>query len=326
MGEKKDTDGKYQLLGLLSNYPYRSENYGLNFIEIRSSLVSYSAISASAISADGKYMIMADNDTGQVYVSSDRGVTWVMVMYLSPENSPLQTKCVAAMSADGRYQAVAYKGAVLKSTNYGDTWQDITNPNLTDTQVTAIAISSDGRYQLMATNGSFVYHSTDYGSSWQQIGYFGLSDLRSIAISADGKYIVAVENVSGSSGGVFRSTDYGVTWTKILGNASSYGVPYLSSTMSADGRYHTLLASSLSVSPSQIYRSVDYGVTWRLTSVPGITNLYNMERVAMSRSGKYQFIGTRSKRLLKSSNYGETWEYLDISNLNGTNILGFSTT
>ena len=109
----------------------------------------------------------------------------------------------------------------------------------------------------------------------------------------DGKYQTAVSN-----GFIYRSVNFGRTWTQVGTSATWNSVA-----MSSDGKYQTAVAS-----PGYIYRSTDYGQTW--TQV-GTSARWNS--VAMSSDGKYQAASIYDGYIYRSTDYGQTWTQVGIS-------------
>jgi photosystem II stability/assembly factor-like uncharacterized protein len=139
------------------------------------------------------------------------------------------------LQIDPKDPAVLYVGAatggIWKSTNKGVTWKDIfgTQP---DNTFGALAIfAGDSRIIWAGTGennnrqssswGGGVYRSTDAGDSWT---YLGLHDTRAIGrvvlhpTAPAVAYVAAVGNLwrENPERGVFKTTDAGRTWAKVL--------------------------------------------------------------------------------------------------------------
>jgi photosystem II stability/assembly factor-like uncharacterized protein len=125
-------------------------------------------------------------------------------------------------------------GGIWKSTDYGVTWQNISDGTLPSASpsVGAIAVApsdpkilyagmgeSDIRTDVIPGDG--IFKSTDAGKTWQ---YMGLADTHSISNivvdpkNADIVYASSMGHVfkANPERGVFKSTDGGKTWKKIL--------------------------------------------------------------------------------------------------------------
>lgn len=108
--------------------------------------------------------------------------------------------------------------ALVKSTNGGEFWTDITPPGLYNNLLYGVAVSHlDHNLVFVCTDGNGVIRSTDGGESWMEINE-GISSASSRAQS------VAVDSATGiiylgwHSGGMYRSTNNGDSWEKISYN------------------------------------------------------------------------------------------------------------
>lgn len=160
----------------------------------------------------------------------------------------------------------------------------------------SVAVSSDGRYQIVAVNNfasstaGYIYSSNDYGNTWTPRITDTTRTWLGVAISADGKYQVACHY----GGYIYISNDYGNTW-----NAKDSIRNWLSIAISSDGKYQT------AVSATGVYISNNYGNTWT-----GILININYVSIAMSSDGKYQYLTLDAGvggSIFRSSDYGNTW-------------------
>ena len=158
----------------------------------------------------------------------------------------------------------------------------------------------------------------------------------SVAMSSNGQYQTAVVN----GGYIYRSNDYGVTWSQVSSydySIVNYPIGWLSVAMSANGQYQSVggdntyiyisndygvtwtqgtsfvcrsIAMSsngqyqTAVTSSYIYRSIDFGVTWNQATSGSVQNLYS---VAMSSDGKYQTTVEYGNYIYRSTDFGVTW-------------------
>src|SRR5262249_7888802 len=97
------------------------------------------------------------------------------------------------------------------------------------------------------------------GYTWTSRTTPGLKSWTSIASSADGKKLAAVERNSDT---VWTSSDAGATWTSH--SSGSLGFEYITS--SADG---THLVAMEETNPGDLWTSSDSGVTWTNRSTAG---------------------------------------------------------
>src|ERR1051326_1338998 len=184
-------------------------------------------------------------------------------------------------------------GGVWKSTDGGLTWRPLTD-KVKDMapSIGAIAVApSDSNVIYAGTgeacirgdiiNGNGVYKSVDAGKTWT---YSGLKETRTIGRIAvnpknpDIAYVAALGHVFGANAerGIYRTTDGGKNWTKVLyKDENSGGID-----LSMDPNNSNVIFASLwqarrtpwgmdSGGPgSGLYRSTDGGTTWKhLTGV-----------------------------------------------------------
>ncbi|HKK46915.1 MAG TPA: hypothetical protein VJ964_15415, partial [Balneolaceae bacterium] len=138
------------------------------------------------------------------------------------------------------YMGSAAAGGVWRTTDYGHSWTNLTDgAGFKSTAIGAIEVAdSDTSIIYVGTGsssiranvatGSGMYKSTDAGKTWQHIG---LDDAGQIgAIKVDPRdpnrvYVAALGHPFGKNKqrGVFRSTDGGQSWDKVLFTSDSTG-------------------------------------------------------------------------------------------------------
>jgi hypothetical protein len=145
-----------------------------------------------------------------------------------------------------------------------------------DLPIAQSAMSYSGQYAIVAAGSfsspyadGFIYVSNNYGAftSWQVKGSL-YDSWSTVSISGNGQYMIAGSyNVGGK---VYKSTNYGVTWTEITNLPwdtyyTGHGV-FTGSAISNTGQYQWLTTglNSRSNCVSQLFRSTDYGATWSL--------------------------------------------------------------
>ena len=149
------------------------------------------------------------------------------------------------------------------------------------------------------------------GENWSIIRNVNQS-WRSIAISSDGKYIIAADSSSFTSS-LYKSNDYGTRWETIGPVRQWVGVA-----MSSDGKHIAAIARN-GAGFSEIFISNNYGDTWTPTyTFVGQIGGNTGKGVAMSSDGKFITalgIGNNSTnaRLAVSNNYGNTWTLAGIT-------------
>ena len=182
---------------------------------------------------------------GFVFVSDDYGVNWYKTALFGYWQK-------VATSDDGRYMlAVEYYGKAYRSSNYGQTWTQITNfpfpapfnPGgflpLQTLNFRGAALSDNGQYQVICTAEDFygndtfgfqyffntIFVSNDYGATWAARSVETNQDgvYNAVAISANGQTVLAARGRSVIGvGTVVRSTNYGVNWS-VLSSTEAAG-------------------------------------------------------------------------------------------------------
>lgn len=286
--------------------------------------------SCIAMSSDGKYQFGVQSTyNGQSFLSSDYGITWTLVQYLT-DRKFIGNLISTGISSDGKYIAIAQKnGFIAKSGDYGVTWSIYetfinTNP-LKGPRILNISkdwrginVSGTGQYMVAVSYlddpdiGGFIYRSSDYGQSWGDYTQYDSSVPRfynGIAISYTGQIqtIIISANSVESTGEFYTSSylqsfDYGVTWTQPtnIGINSIICAMSVNPDPSLDGKYQYICEYG----GTGIYASSDYGTSWK--NVITDSNIWTY--IATSADGKYVYCSCYLYFYAVSDDYGDTWK------------------
>lgn len=199
-------------------------------------------------------------------------------------------------------------GGVWKTMNAGQAWFNISDSFFTTGSIGAIAVSEAdpnvvfvgaGEHAprgVMTSYGDGVYKSTDAGRTWKKMGLELTRHIAGIAIhpkDPDIVYVAAQGALHGPSAerGVYKSTDGGQTWNKVLYVDPNTGCSEISLDMNnprvlyaAMWDHRRLPWEVRSGGPgSGLYKSVDEGKTWtRLTK--GLPEKMGKMSIAVSRA------------------------------------------
>ncbi len=126
-------------------------------------------------------------------------------------------------------------GGVWKTENSGRTWYPISDEGIPIGSIGAIAVAPSnaniiyvgtGESDIRSQNsyGIGMFKSTDAGKTWRHIGLEGTRQIGRVVVDptdANRAYVAALGHIytSNPERGVFRTTDGGATWNKILFNA-----------------------------------------------------------------------------------------------------------
>jgi hypothetical protein len=165
----------------------------------------------------------------------------------------------------------------------------------TAAQPQQIRMSADGKYQLItdyrANTNAKVYLSANTGVTWTTTNLTPNHITRCVgcAVNATGEIMfVCVDGISTGQGGIYRSQDFGATWTRVLTAPAS---PHLRVSCDATGRYVAVGRGT------NVQTSRDYGTTWK------VVNVANNLSVSVSPDGQYAWFGQLDGSLYYSSSF-----------------------
>ena len=234
------------------------------------------------------------------------------------------------------WYVVASSGGVWKTTNSGVTWQSIFD-SYGSYSIGCIAIDPSDRFTIWVGSGENnsqrsvgygdgVYKSIDGGQSFTRVGLENSEHIGKIVIHPKDPNTVFVAAQgplwkSGGERGLYKTTDGGKTWTRILQVSEETGInevqldptnPNIMYASAYQRRRHTW--TLIDGGPeSGVYKSADGGATWKTInrSLPGgdkgriglaispinPETIYAIVEAAEGQSGFY-----------RSANRGESWE------------------
>ena len=251
---------------------------------------------------------------------------------------------------------VSAENEIVRSTDQGNSW---TGPILKLPDGSGdICLTNDPKYGYVYAgvrngSGGGVYVSKDYGNNWTPVGLTqkSISDI----IVDTGGVVVAACNSWNTDGYLFRSTDFGATWSTCFGITFSSGFLCLSkdkhnaiytATMNPSNAYQTWLYKSIDEGNSWInistyhwnqvlgigcdttgdllvngagwlYLSKDSGKTWTEVLAPQATGTYNYPIV----TNKYNYLYASLDFLYRSTDRGTTWTNEGISEHYGMGLI-----
>lgn len=144
-------------------------------------------------------------------------------------------RSLGASGSPGRpfeYYFGATGGGLWKTTDGGQEWAAVTDGQISSSSIGAVAVAETnpdivyiggGETQLRGsiTQGDGVYKTTDGGKTWRHLGLKETQAIARIRVhptNPDIVYVAALGHPYGDNEerGVFRSTDGGITWKKVL--------------------------------------------------------------------------------------------------------------
>ncbi len=229
-------------------------------------------------------------------------------------------------------------GGVWKTEDAGQHWKNISDGYFNTGSVGAVAVSASdpnvvyvgmGEHAprgVMTSYGDGVYKSTDAGKTWKHVGLKETQHIARIIIhpkNPDIVYVAAQGQLHGNNPerGIFKSTDGGATWTKVLYVDDRTGCAELSMDLSdpnilyaAMWEHQRLPWKVISGGPgSGLYKSMDGGNTWT-EMTEGLPEEKGKMAIAVCQSNPqkvYALIESDSEQekggLFVSDNAGKSW-------------------
>lgn len=236
------------------------------------------------------------------------------------------------------YYMTTTGGGVWKTTDAGHSWKNISDGYFKTGSVGAIAVSESdpnivyvgmGEHAprgVMTSYGDGVYKSTDAGKTWEKMGLDLTRHIANIAIhptNPDVVFVAAQGALHGPSAerGVYKSTDGGQSWSKVLFVDNNTGCADLKMDMTnprilyaAMWDHRRLPWQVVSGGPgSGLYKSTNGGETWKKIQT-GLPKELGKMGVSVSRSNPdkvYAIVESDTEKdqggLFVSNNGGEKW-------------------
>jgi hypothetical protein len=188
--------------GRASSQVLISNDFGLSWSTSRPTGYECWDACALDISSDGTKIYLINYGAG-VYVSSNSGTSWTQT------NSNRYNFTSVASSSSGQYVLVSEElnNKLYLSSDYGQTWINLSAANSFNTNWVSVDISDDGQKLVATGYGNYVYTSSNGGTTWTTRTAVSGTQVR-VASSSDGNVIVATN--WGSN--LRLTTDGGANW------------------------------------------------------------------------------------------------------------------
>ena len=232
-------------------------------------------------------------------------------------------------------------GGLWKTTDGGDNWHPVTDFQITSASVGAVAVAeTDPDLVFIGTGetcirgnilpGDGVYRSLDAGATWEHVGFadsHGISKIRIHPTNPDIVYVASFGKygVPSEERGLFRSTDGGDSWERVLFRDERTGaIDIALDRNNPDVLYVSLWEAfrkeytmSSGGPGSGMFKSVDGGDTWtEITRNPGMPQEGVVGRIGLAVSSAnsnrvYALFENDNGGLFRSDDAGETWELIN---------------
>jgi photosystem II stability/assembly factor-like uncharacterized protein len=231
------------------------------------------------------------------------------------------------------------EGGVWKSADYGETWTNITDgkiPGIAD-PIGALAVAPSNSNVIYAGTGEAdirsdfdtgdgIYKTTDAGKTWSSAGLRDTHMISKIVIDARNANVVYAASMGhvfrpNTERGVFKTTDGGKTWNKVLFvDEKTGGIDLAMNARNSNVLYAAMWQAQrvpwkmTSGGPgSGLYKTVDGGRHWmKISRNPGFaTGALGKIGVAVAASNPnvvYAIVQARDGGVFRSNDSGATWK------------------
>jgi photosystem II stability/assembly factor-like uncharacterized protein len=227
-------------------------------------------------------------------------------------------------------------GGLWKTTDGGQTWHNITDGQIHSSSVGAVAVAetdpnivfigmgeSEIRGDIQPGDG--VYKSTDAGKTWSHVGFGNSDAIAKIRIHPTNPNIVFVADFgdfgrNSEERGIFKSTDGGATWRKVLYKGpEAGGIDVEIDRANPNVMYAALWEAyrkewqmSSGGPASGLYKSTDGGETWtditRAKGLPeGIDGKIGVSISPVDPNRVFALVENENGGLFRSDDAGATW-------------------
>lgn len=173
---------------------------------------------------------------------------------------------------------------ILRTTNGGQSWQDVTPlyptgfsiqlpPTFTSLNGSLAWIAVSGKQLADGTYPTLVFRTSDGGQTWQQAtlptSTLGVSQVQ--FVNAEDGWVLS--SVGGGAAGsqavdLFRSTDGGQTWSMVARAPGALPLAGMKSGMGWASATTGWITGSIATNTVYLYRTQDGGVSWHLQPLP----------------------------------------------------------
>ncbi|MFM1840822.1 MAG: hypothetical protein RIR47_871 [Bacteroidota bacterium] len=272
----------------------------------------------------------------QVKDSTLKGMSW---RNIGPNRGGRSLGIAGSSARKLEYYFGAVGGGLWKTTDGGLNWKPVTDGQLTSSSVGAVAVSESNpdivyigtgetEFRGNIMQGDGVYKSTDAGKTWKNIGLKNTQSISRVRVHPTNPDIVYVSALGHAFGpneerGVFKTTDGGKTWNKVLYVNEKAGAEDLVIDQqnpeiiyaSIWEVYRTPYKMWADVGTSALYKSTDGGASWKVISKnPGMPAVVGKIGVAVSPADGnrvWAIVESPEGGLYRSDDGGANWKLVN---------------
>jgi photosystem II stability/assembly factor-like uncharacterized protein len=234
-------------------------------------------------------------------------------------------------------------GGIWRSTNYGLTWINISDGQLGDSNsIGALAVAPSNANIIYAGTGEAdirntfitgdgIYKTTDAGKTWRSMGLKDTHTISKIIVDPHNANVVYAGSMGhvyadNAERGVYKSTDGGATWHKLLYIDNATGCAELAMDNAHPGTLYAAMWQAYrrawglnSGGPgSGLYKTTDGGAHWtKISTNPGFaTGVLGRIGVSVAQSSPnvvYAIVQAKQGGVFRSNDGGATWKRVNDS-------------
>ena len=236
------------------------------------------------------------------------------------------TQCLSNM--DILYCVSESGGTVFKTNNHGDNWFSVSDNLITDMGARNIEVAPSNPDVVYLCVKHNIFKTITGDDNWISIYNDNNSNNRTLIIHPTNPNLV----LAGGDNGILKTIDGGTNWTNPLPDRAIYDLRY----KPGDTQVIYALVKNSATNLTEFYKSTDGGNTWSIRSSgwpAGASSSTHGGQMTTSDGNDnyiYAFIGakwtdaanTRNIKIIKSTDYGESWTtVVDYdNNFDGSNI------
>lgn len=300
-------------------------------------ILFFTFCSILAVDAQKKNKKAENSNTNSIDASLYEGLKW---RNIGPTRGGRSVASTGVVSDPMTYYMGTTGGGIWKTNDAGINWKNISDGQLKTGTVGAIAVSESdpnviyvgmGEHAVrgvMTSSGDGVYKSTDAGKTWKHVGLDKSMHISDVIIHPTNPDIVFVSVQGALFGpsmdkGVYKTTDGGASWKKVLFVSEKAGASSLSMDMTnprivyaamwQHQRYPYTVSSG---GPnSGLYKSVDGGENWEIME-EGLPQGFGKSGISVSRANPNRVFaiieaeGNKSG-LYRSDDAGKKWSQIN---------------
>lgn len=213
---------------------------------------------------------------------------------------------------DENYLATGLNYTISKTTNNGDSWEQVTTPFTSRGSLTSIwALDADQAWMTYVsfTNGNLFYKTTDGGASWDLIN-LNVNEYIDFVYMWNSQEGIVVGDPDNMGPEIYKTTNGWNSWSRVS------NVPFASGSEGVYGDNYRVRGDHVwyATTSGRIYHSPNRGNTWEVWNGPNsdldpwLIEANDIGYVYMTYVRYDEDLGEYFNQLYRTTNSGQTWE------------------